>query len=138
MHPQPRAKLHAPDSAVNRRVRRSAVVSARTGFASLTPGARETPDPTCVDLGTLRRGPLKPPTGWFERSHPSLVMRPMTKTKTKTMPRYRPGLDRKPCERRGHRLDLHADRNGLLMCLVCENVGRCPCSRESLELARDC
>ncbi len=47
------------------------------------------------------------------------------------------GLDRTPCERCGHRRDMHAAPDeGLLVCIVCKNIGRWPCSPESLELMR--
>ena len=39
------------------------------------------------------------------------------------------GLDWRPCERCGHRRDMHRDLDGVRLCIVCENVGRWPCSR---------
>ena len=44
------------------------------------------------------------------------------------------GLDRRPCKRCAHRNDMHRDQDGVRLCIVCENVGRWPCSRESLEV----
>ena len=46
------------------------------------------------------------------------------------------GLDRTPCGRCGHREDMHADRDGLRVCVVCSGIGRWPCSPQSLELER--
>jgi len=46
------------------------------------------------------------------------------------------GLDRRPYTRSGHRGDLHQERDKLRICIVCQNIGRWPCSSESLELMR--
>ena len=46
------------------------------------------------------------------------------------------GLDRRPCTRSGHRGDFHQERDKLRICIVCQNIGRWPCSSEFLELMR--
>ena len=43
------------------------------------------------------------------------------------------GLDRTPCARCGHRHDMHVDRDGVLVCVVCDRSATIwPCSPERL------
>jgi len=43
------------------------------------------------------------------------------------------GLDRKPCERCAHRRDMHTDRDGFTVCIVCDRSSAIwPCAQARL------
>jgi len=53
-------------------------------------------------------------------------------------PRANLGIDRRPCDRCGHRRDMHVDHDDLLACVVCSNGASIwPCSKTRLDAERD-